>query len=94
MVRAGRRRLGTGAGPRDHGEVLEKGSDVEFLNVGDIVHRAVQYRLRPLRNCREGKTGICMTVNPARAGAAYGYVDMGMGGRPAEYFWFRTPISI
>jgi glutathione-independent formaldehyde dehydrogenase len=38
------------------------------------------------RNCREGKTGICLTVNPARPGAAYGYVDMGgwMGGQ-AEY---------
>jgi glutathione-independent formaldehyde dehydrogenase len=38
------------------------------------------------RNCREGKTGICLTVNPARPGAAYGYVDMGgwMGGQ-ADY---------
>ena len=38
------------------------------------------------RNCREGKTGICLNVNPARAGAAYGYVDMGgwVGGQ-AEY---------
>ena len=38
------------------------------------------------RNCREGKTGICLTVNPARPGAAYGYVDMGgwVGGQ-AEY---------
>ena len=36
--------------------------------------------------CNEGKTGICLNVNPARAGAAYGYVDMGgwVGGQ-AEY---------
>ena len=36
--------------------------------------------------CNEGKTGICLNVNPARAGAAYGYVDMGgwIGGQ-AEY---------
>ena len=36
--------------------------------------------------CKEGKTGICLNVNPARPGAAYGYVDMGgwMGGQ-AEY---------
>ena len=36
--------------------------------------------------CNEGKTGICLNVNPARAGAAYGYVDMGgwLGGQ-AEY---------
>src|SRR6185436_19735181 len=33
-----------------------------------------------------GKTGICLTVNPARPGTAYGYVDMGgwVGGQ-AEY---------
>ena len=38
------------------------------------------------RNCKEGKTGICLNVNPARPGAAYGYVDMGgwIGGQ-AEY---------
>jgi glutathione-independent formaldehyde dehydrogenase len=36
--------------------------------------------------CVEGKTGICLNVNPARPGAAYGYVDMGgwIGGQ-AEY---------
>jgi glutathione-independent formaldehyde dehydrogenase len=36
--------------------------------------------------CNEGKTGVCLNVNPARAGAAYGYVDMGgwLGGQ-AEY---------
>jgi glutathione-independent formaldehyde dehydrogenase len=36
--------------------------------------------------CKEGKTGICLNVNPARPGAAYGYVDMGgwVGGQ-AEY---------
>jgi len=36
--------------------------------------------------CKRGDTGICLTTNPARAGAAYGYVDMGgwIGGQ-AEY---------
>ena len=36
--------------------------------------------------CNEGKTGVCLNVNPARPGAAYGYVDMGgwIGGQ-AEY---------
>src|SRR5207244_5458809 len=38
------------------------------------------------RNCKEGKTGICLNVNPARPGAAYGYVDMGgWRGGQAEY---------
>ena len=68
------------------GEVIEKGSDVEFLNVGDIVTVPFNIACGRCRNCREGKTGICLTVNPARPGAAYGYVDMGgwVGGQ-AEY---------
>ncbi len=68
------------------GEVIEKGSDVEFLEVGDIITVPFNIACGRCRNCREGKTGICLTVNPARAGAAYGYVDMGgwVGGQ-AEY---------
>src|SRR4249920_3029808 len=68
------------------GEVIEKGNDVEMLNVGDIVTVPFNIACGRCRNCREGKTGICLTVNPARPGAAYGYVDMGgwVGGQ-AEY---------
>src|SRR5271163_2302562 len=68
------------------GEVVEKGSDVEFLNVGDLVTVPFNIACGRCRNCREGRTGICLTVNPARPGAAYGYVDMGgwVGGQ-AEY---------
>ena len=36
--------------------------------------------------CKEGKTGVCLNVNPSRPGAAYGYVDMGgWKGGQAEY---------
>jgi len=68
------------------GEIVEKGSDVEMLNVGDLVTVPFNIACGRCRNCREGKTGICLTVNPARPGAAYGYVDMGgwVGGQ-AEY---------
>jgi glutathione-independent formaldehyde dehydrogenase len=68
------------------GEVIEKGSDVEMLNIGDLVTVPFNIACGRCRNCREGKTGICLTVNPARPGAAYGYVDMGgwVGGQ-AEY---------
>jgi len=59
------------------GEVIEKGSDVEMLNIGDICTVPFNIACGRCRNCREGKTGICLTVNPARPGAAYGYVDMG-----------------
>src|SRR4051812_37483869 len=68
------------------GEIIEKGNDVEMLNIGDLVSVPFNIACGRCRNCREGKTGICLTVNPARPGAAYGYVDMGgwVGGQ-AEY---------
>lgn len=68
------------------GEIIEKGSDVEMLEIGDLVTVPFNIACGRCRNCREGKTGICLTVNPARPGAAYGYVDMGgwVGGQ-AEY---------
>jgi len=68
------------------GEIIEKGKDVEYLNVGDIVSVPFNIACGRCRNCKEGKTGICLNVNPARPGAAYGYVDMGgwVGGQ-AEY---------
>jgi glutathione-independent formaldehyde dehydrogenase len=68
------------------GEIVEKGSDVQFLEVGDICSVPFNIACGRCRNCREGQTGICLNVNPARAGSAYGYVDMGgwLGGQ-ADY---------
>jgi len=68
------------------GEVIECGSDVEFIQKGDICSVPFNIACGRCRNCKEGKTGICLNVNPARPGAAYGYVDMGgwIGGQ-AEY---------
>ncbi|GMV81579.1 MAG: alcohol dehydrogenase [Planctomycetota bacterium] len=68
------------------GEVIEAGRDVEFIRKGDLVSVPFNIACGRCRNCKEGKTGICLTVNPARPGAAYGYVDMGgwVGGQ-AEY---------
>ncbi|MEX0755977.1 MAG: formaldehyde dehydrogenase, glutathione-independent [Actinomycetota bacterium] len=68
------------------GEVVEKGRDVEFIEVGDLVSVPFNIACGRCRNCKDGKTGICLNVNPARPGAAYGYVDMGgwIGGQ-AEY---------
>ncbi|GAA4635331.1 formaldehyde dehydrogenase, glutathione-independent [Actinoallomurus vinaceus] len=59
------------------GEVIETGEDVEFIKVGDIVSVPFNIACGRCRNCKEGHTGVCENVNPARAGAAYGYVDMG-----------------
>jgi glutathione-independent formaldehyde dehydrogenase len=68
------------------GQVIEAGRDVEFIEVGDVVSVPFNIACGRCRNCKEGKTGICLRVNPARPGAAYGYVDMGgwVGGQ-AEY---------
>jgi glutathione-independent formaldehyde dehydrogenase len=59
------------------GEVIEAGRDVEYIKVGDLVSVPFNVACGRCRNCKEGKTGICLNVNPARPGAAYGYVDMG-----------------
>ncbi|MGH3478739.1 MAG: formaldehyde dehydrogenase, glutathione-independent [Nocardioidaceae bacterium] len=68
------------------GEVVETGPDVEFLQTGDLVSVPFNIACGRCRNCKEGKTGVCLNVNPDRPGSAYGYVDMGgwVGGQ-AEY---------
>jgi glutathione-independent formaldehyde dehydrogenase len=68
------------------GEIVETGNDVLFHKVGDICSVPFNIACGRCRMCAEGKTGICLNVNPARPGAAYGYVDMGgwIGGQ-AEY---------
>src|SRR2546429_1445191 len=68
------------------GEVIEAGRDVEFIKVGDLVSVPFNIACGRCRNCKERATGVCLSVNPARPGAAYGYVDMGgwVGGQ-AEY---------
>jgi glutathione-independent formaldehyde dehydrogenase len=68
------------------GEVIEAGRDVEFIKAGDLVSVPFNIACGRCRNCKERATGVCLNVNPARPGAAYGYVDMGgwVGGQ-AEY---------
>jgi glutathione-independent formaldehyde dehydrogenase len=59
------------------GEVIEVGPGVEFIQVGDLCSVPFNIACGRCRNCKEGHTGVCETTNPARPGAAYGYVDMG-----------------
>lgn len=68
------------------GEIIEKGEDVEMLEIGDLVTVPFNVACGRCRACREGDTGVCLTVNPERPGGAYGYVDMGgwVGGQ-ADY---------
>src|SRR5437016_3265240 len=71
---------------------MEAGRVVEFIKVGDLVSVPFNIACGRCRNCKERATGICLNVNPARPGAAYGYVDMGgwVGGQ-AEYV--RCPYA-
>src|SRR6185437_2047343 len=68
------------------GEIIEAGSDVEYVKVGDLVTVPFNVACGRCRTCREQQTGVCLNVNPGRAGGAYGYVDMGgwVGGQ-ADY---------
>lgn len=73
-------------GHESTGEIIEIGRDVEYHKVGDLVSVPFNVACGRCRTCREGDTGVCLNVNPERAGGAYGYVDMGgwIGGQ-AEY---------
>ncbi|MBY8908669.1 formaldehyde dehydrogenase, glutathione-independent [Salinicoccus roseus] len=68
------------------GEVIEVGRDVEFVKKGDIASVPFNIACGRCVMCQEQKTHICLNTNPERAGAAYGYVDMGgwVGGQ-SEY---------
>src|ERR1035441_7960987 len=77
---------GYGLGPRDYRRDRREGPRCGVSERGRPRVRSVQHRVGRCRNCREGKTGICLNVNGDRAGAAFGYVDMGgwIGGQ-ADY---------
>ena len=47
------------------GEVIEKGWDVETLEIGDLVSVPFNVACGRCRTCREQQTGICLNVNPA-----------------------------
>jgi len=68
------------------GEVVETGPGCEFVNVGDICSVPFNIACGRCAACKRGDTGVCLNVNPARPGAAYGYVNMGgwIGGQ-SEY---------
>jgi glutathione-independent formaldehyde dehydrogenase len=61
------------------GEVIEKGRDVECLQIGDLLSVPFNVACGRCRTCREGDTGVCLRVNSDRAGDAwicqYGQMD-------------------
>lgn len=76
------------------GEVIEKGADVEMLELGDIVSVPFNVACGRCRCCREGDTGVCLTVNPARAGAPMAMWTWAAGSVARRAMsWCPMPIS-
>ena len=79
-------------GHENMGVIEETGPGVVSLRKGDRVSMPFNVACGFCRNCREGRTGFCLTVNPGFAGGAYGYVSMGpYRGGQAEYL--RVPFA-
>ncbi|RCV48163.1 glutathione-independent formaldehyde dehydrogenase [Marinitenerispora sediminis] len=79
-------------GHENLGVVEEAGSGVASVRVGQRVVMPFNVACGFCRNCLEGATGYCLTVNPGFAGGAYGYVAMGpYRGGQAEYL--RVPYA-
>ena len=64
-------------GHENLGEVIEVGSGVDRVKVGDLVCLPFNIGCGFCENCEKGLTGFCLTANPGSAGAAYGFADMG-----------------
>jgi threonine dehydrogenase-like Zn-dependent dehydrogenase len=81
-------------GHENLGKVIEIGSAVDRIKVGDMVCLPFNIGCGFCRNCEAGLTAFCLTVNPDpnMAGAAYGFAGMGpFNGGQAEYL--RVPYG-
>lgn len=79
-------------GHENLGEVVEVGSAVVRVKVGDWVCLPFNIACGFCKNCERGFTGFCLTVNPGFAGGAYGYASMGpYSGGQAELL--RVPFG-
>lgn len=83
---------GTVLGHENLGQVIEIGSAVDQVKIGDRVCLPFNISCGFCKNCERGLTGFCLTANPGSAGAAYGYSGMGpYSGGQAEYL--RVPYG-
>jgi glutathione-independent formaldehyde dehydrogenase len=66
-------------GHENLGEVVEIGSAVDKIKVGDMVVIPFNIACGHCKNCEQGLTNYCLTMQPEKelAGAAYGFADMG-----------------
>lgn len=79
-------------GHENLGIIDELGPGVTNLRKGDRVVMPFNVACGFCRNCVDGNTAFCLTVNPGFAGGAYGYVSMGpYTGGQADYV--RVPYA-
>jgi threonine dehydrogenase-like Zn-dependent dehydrogenase len=79
-------------GHENLGEIVEVGKAVVRVKVGARVCLPFNIACGFCRNCEKGQTGFCLTTNPGKAGAAYGYAEMGpYSGGQAEFL--RVPFA-
>lgn len=79
-------------GHENLGVVIEIGSAVERIKLGDRVCMPFNIGCGYCANCERGLTGFCLTANPGTAGAAYGFAGMGpYSGGQAELL--RVPYA-
>src|SRR3954447_4001867 len=79
-------------GHENLGRVVEVGSGVDRVKLGDWVCLPFNISCGTCRNCERGLTVFCLRTNPSMAGAAYGFADMGpYNGGQAEYL--RVPYA-
>ena len=65
-------------GHENVGEVVEVGTAVDKVKVGDMISAPFNVACGHCRNCEEQRTSYCLRANkPGIAGAAYGFADMG-----------------
>jgi len=76
-------------GTRDTVRIIDEGQGRRVSGYRDLVSVPFNVACGRCRTCRSSRRSL-PEVNPS--GAAYGYVDMALGGRQAEYVLFRTPI--
>ncbi|QPD04443.1 MAG: Glutathione-independent formaldehyde dehydrogenase [Candidatus Nitrospira kreftii] len=68
---------GTVLGHENLGMVVDIGTAVDRVKVGDMVCLPFNIGCGFCRNCERGQSGFCLTAHPGHAGAAYGYSGMG-----------------
>ncbi|MHB8885316.1 MAG: glutathione-independent formaldehyde dehydrogenase [Methylovirgula sp.] len=75
----GRTSVGKGKvlGHENLGKVIAVGRAVERVKVGDWVCLPFNIGCGFCKNCERGMTQACLTTNPGKTGAAYGYAEMG-----------------